>query len=225
MKIVERDRAISLRKKGLTINEIVAETGYSKASVSVWVRNIPLTEKQKNRISEKGRSLASIELRRTSRLANERKKKEIVRDSAKNEIRGFSHRDLLVAGAMLYLGEGTKKSKGRASITNADPEVIQMAVRFLVDICGVPHGRLYGHIHIHSHLDIKRAEMYWSKVSGIPRAQFYKTYCKKSVASLNKKDSLPYGTIEVGTNDIKIFLKIMGWIEKIKELAIGAKIS
>ncbi len=220
MKLQERNKAISLRKRGLTINEIVAETNFSKASISTWVRHVELTEKQKQRISQKGRSLRSVELRRKSRLVNEQNKRNIIRDMAKGEILGLTQRDLLFIGAMLYLGEGSKKSKGRAAIANSDPTVIQIMIRFFKEVCGVPHEKLRGHIHIHSHLNIKKSEMYWSLVSQIPIKKFYKTYSKKSIASLNKKDNLPYGTFELSVNDTKLFLRIMGWIEKIKELVL-----
>lgn len=220
MKIAERDKAVLLRKKGMTINEIVQKTGFSKASVSVWVRNVELTEAQKVRISQKGRSLRSIELRRASRLSNEKTKKDLIRREAKKEIEGFSKRDLFIVGTMLYLGEGNKKSKGRAAVTNADPAVIRMMVRFFKESCGVSSEKLRGHIHIHSHLSIKKAESYWSDISGVPKNQFYKTYSKKSIASLDKRDTLPYGTFEISVNDTRLFIKILSWIEKIQELVL-----
>jgi IS30 family transposase len=39
-KVVERERARDLRAQAWTINEIVAELGVSKSSVSVWVRDV-----------------------------------------------------------------------------------------------------------------------------------------------------------------------------------------
>jgi transposase len=39
-KVVERARARDLRGQAWTINEIVAELGVSKSSVSVWVRDV-----------------------------------------------------------------------------------------------------------------------------------------------------------------------------------------
>ena len=77
-----------------------------------------------------------------------------------------------------------------------------------------------GHIHIHSHLDVKKAEQYWSRVSTIPRSQFYKTYTKPSIASKGKKDNLPYGTFDIYVNNTKLFLQIIAQIEKIKKLVL-----
>ncbi len=220
MKIIEKNKAVTLRQKGFTLNEIIEKTGYSKASVSLWVKDVVLTEKQKNRISKKGRSLESIELRRHSRLKNEKSKKDAITNEAKKVISSISQKDLLLIGAMLYLGEGGKSGKGRATIANSDPDVISIMMRFFREICQVPETKFRGLIHIHSHLHAQKAKVYWSTVSGIPQNQFYKTYSKKSIASLNKRNTLPYGTLDIYVCDTKLFLTIMGWIEKIKELVL-----
>ena len=47
MKVEEKNRAIGLRKQGKSMNEIVKEIGVSKASVSLWVRDVVLTKNQK----------------------------------------------------------------------------------------------------------------------------------------------------------------------------------
>jgi uncharacterized protein YjcR len=46
MKAQERDRARALRQQGMSLREIVENLGVSKASVSVWVRNIELSDAQ-----------------------------------------------------------------------------------------------------------------------------------------------------------------------------------
>jgi IS30 family transposase len=43
-KLAERERARQLRAQAWTINEIVAEPGVSKSSVSVWVRDVEFDE-------------------------------------------------------------------------------------------------------------------------------------------------------------------------------------
>src|SRR3989338_8142703 len=52
MKLVEKEKARVLRKKGYSINQIVKEAGLTKSSVSLWVRDIVLTKVQKNKLSE-----------------------------------------------------------------------------------------------------------------------------------------------------------------------------
>lgn len=220
MKIAEKNKARSLRKKGYSINRIIKETSYSKASVSVWVRDIILTKRQKEKISERGRSMESIEKRRINRLVNEQAKRRIVIDEAKKDFIEISVRELKLIGIILYLGEGSKKKMGTVAMSNSDPIVIKIMLRFLREICEVPEDKFRGHIHTFNHANIDTTEMYWSKVTGIPRKQFYKTYSKSSSSSLQKRNSLPFGTFDVSVNDTKLLLKILGWIEKIKEITV-----
>lgn len=224
MKTEEKEKARTLRKKGYSINQIVREAGFTKSSVSLWVRDIILTKAQRKGLSERGRSVESVERRRISRLANESRKKRIIIDKAKKDFTNISLEQLKLVGVILYLGEGAKKSRGVVAMANSDPLVIKMMVRFLREICNVPENKFRGHIHTFTHADVEKTEKYWSQITGIPRKQFYKTYIKPSSASLQKRKTLPFGTFDLSVNDTKLFLTIMGWIERIKELTVGEKI-
>lgn len=219
MKVVEREKARKLRSHGKSINQIVAETGFAKGSVSLWVRDIVLSEKHKKGISLRGRSVASIEKRRLSRLFNQSEKERRIRESAKTDIQKISLHELKLIGTILYLGEGTKR-RGMVRVTNSDPGTIKIMMRFFREICMVPEQKFRAYVHTFSHADIEKTEQYWSKITSISRKRFYKTYIKPSVASLQKRKTLPYGTLDISICDTHLFHTIMGWIEKIKELVI-----
>ena len=223
MKIIEKEKAKALRKEGYSINQIVKETGFTKSSVSLWVRDIVLTKEQKKGLSERGRSIESIEKRRINRLHNEQQKRQIIIDEAKKDFTSVSLEQLKLIGIILYLGEGGKTKKGLARVANSDPLVIKIIMRFFREICQVPESKFRGYIHTFEHADVEKTETYWSQITGIPRKQFYKTYIKPSSASLQKRKSLPFGTIDVCVCDTKLFLTIIGWIERIEELTIGNK--
>jgi len=220
MKVIEKEKARALRKKGYSLNQIVKEEKFSKASVSIWVRDIVLTKKQKKKISKRGRSVESIEKRRINRLFNEQCKRQTIIDEAKKDFSSISLEELKIIGIILYLGEGAKTNKGTVSVANSDPAVIKIMVRFLKEVCKVPENKLHGHIHTFEHANVELTEKYWSKTTGIPRKQFYKTYIKPSSASLQKRKTLPFGTFDLSVSNTKLFLTIMGWIERIKELII-----
>jgi hypothetical protein len=219
MKIVERNEARKLRQQGLSINEITERVCVSKASVSFWVRDIILTDLQRKGISQKGRSRDSIEKRRISRLANEQVKTNSVMNLAKKDIKSISKKDLKLMGVVLYWAEGGKTRKGIVRISNSDPAVIKIMMRFFREICNVPEEKLRGCVHVFEHSNVREIEKYWSSVTTIPLAQFYKTSTKQSSASLSKRQTLPNGTFDIYVCDTVLFLKIMGWIERIKELS------
>jgi len=219
MKVIEKEKARVLRKKGYSINQIVREAGFSKASVSLWVRDIVLTKEQKKNLSERGRSVESIEKRRINRLFNENKKRQVIIDEAKKDFTNISLEQLKLIGIILYLGEGGKTSRGMVRLANSDPMVIKIMMRFFREICKVPDSKFRASIHTFTHANLSKTEKYWSKISGIPCSQFFKTYIKPSSASLQKRNALPFGTFDLSVNDTKLLLTILGWMEKIKELA------
>ncbi len=220
MKIEGRNISRKLRMKGYSINQISRDTGYSKSSVSLWTRDIVLTSEQRSRLSEKGRSVESIERRRMSRLKNENTKRRLVIDLAKSDYSSISKEELKIIGTILYLGEGAKTKKNVVSVANSDPAVILIMLRFFREICGTLEKKFRLQIHTHEHSDIKEVERYWSRITKIPTSQFYKTYVKASSASLNKRHTLKFGTVDLSINDTTTLLKILGWIEKIKELLL-----
>lgn len=220
MKIQEREVARTLRRKGRSMAEIIAETGYSKSSVSEWTRDIVLTKKQRERISRLGRSFESIERRRKSRLFNESRKRQIITDKARKDFSDLSKRDLKIIGSMIYWGEGGKTKRNMARLSNSDPVIIKVMMRYFREICEVPDSKFRASVHTFTHVNIQKTITYWSKVSGIPKEHFYKPYIKPSSASLGKRKTLPFGTLDIYICDTKVFLTIMGWIEKISEILI-----
>lgn len=215
MKIEEKKLALNLRKQGWSMNDIKKELGISKSSVSLWVRNVELTKDQKQELSHRGIRKEVIEKRRETRLNRENARRQIIIDNARKDINSISINELKLIGASLYWAEGSKTKRGLVQLSNGDPKIIELMMRFFKEICEVPDAKFRGYIHIHPHLNIEKAEKYWSSASKISLNQFYPTYNKINKSSKNKKDTLPYGTFTIIICDTKLFLKIKGWIEGI----------
>ncbi|MBI1866644.1 MAG: hypothetical protein HYS02_02665, partial [Candidatus Staskawiczbacteria bacterium] len=210
MKIIEKNIARKLRQRGLSLNEIRKKTGFTKSSISLWVRNIELSKKQKNELSQRGFRKEIIEKRRITRLANENSRRQVIIDQATKDIRNISKKELWLIGIALYWGEGAKTLRSGVQFSNSDPNMVKIIMEFFKINCEVPIEKFRGHIHLHPHLNEKRAKKYWSMISGIPLNQFYKTTKQQSRASKGKKDSLPFGTINIHVCNTELFLKIKG---------------
>lgn len=205
-----------MRKQGRSVKEIAESLSVARGSVSTWVRDVVLTPQQKLRLKKKIHSPEVIERRRQSRLKNESEKKNLLIAEAANQIDKIDRDALWMIGLGLYWGEGAKRTKGMARMSNSDPSIIKMGMRFFREICEVEDDRFRAQIHIHSPEAVRKAENYWSNIIGIPNTQFFKTYSIKSKSSKNLRQTLPYGTVDVGVGDTKLLLKILGWIEGIK---------
>lgn len=215
MKFELKKAARVLRQRGHSLNEIQKILRVSKSSISIWVRDVQLSPKQKKRLTKKGVSIEVIEKRRNTRFVNEEKRRSSVIQKGISEIHSLDVTDLKNIGAALYWAEGGKTQRSLVRFTNSDAQMMRLMMLFFRKVCHVPESKFRGYIHIHSHLNHTAAEKYWSHVTGIPTKQFFKTYRKKSIASVSKKDNLPFGTFDVYVCDTQLFLQIQGWIEGI----------
>ncbi|OHA00321.1 MAG: hypothetical protein A3C11_01215 [Candidatus Sungbacteria bacterium RIFCSPHIGHO2_02_FULL_49_12] len=215
MKPVEKQRARNLRSQGYSINDIFKKLGVAKSTASFWVRDIELTKQQKQKLSAKGVSKELIERRRITRLTNENCRRQKIINDAEIEIDSLNNRELWLIGSILYWAEGGKTQRSLVRFTNGDPKMLKFMMKYLRKICQVPESKFRGYVHIHPHLDYRKAEKHWSEVTEIPLKQFFKTYRKRSIAGKHKRDSLPFGTLDIYVCNTELFLKITGWVQGI----------
>lgn len=215
MKIVERQKAIELRKKGLTYSEIEQRLSVSRGSLSLWLRNIPFAP------SEEGRNRRRLASLRSSQVLHRRKIQRIsqIMTAAKEETPNIKLDELKLLGAMAYWTEGSKTKDSLVKFTNSDPKFIKFALKWLREVCGVPEEKLRVHLRIHSDLNRKQIEQYWSKMTGIPLNRFHKTTFKISSSSGKRYNKLNYGIATITVCDTNLFYRIRGWIEGIIENA------
>jgi predicted transcriptional regulator len=212
MKLEEKKKAILLREKGYSITTIARRLKVSKASVSGWVKDVNLSKETMTLIQRRSHSAVAVEKRRLSRLTNENSRRSIVKISAQNEVSKISEPQLFLIGIALYWGEGSKKKRGVVEFTNSDPKMIQVMKKFFTEVCKVPADKFRGHVYLHEHIDIERAEKYWSDIANIPRKQFHKTSVQHNKKRI-QKDTLPYGTFAIVICDTRLKLSMDGWTE------------
>jgi hypothetical protein len=124
MKVLEKNKAIELRRQGRTFSEILKEIPVSKGSLSYWLRDIGLTPGQIARIQYKNDAIKQKFIK-----FNELKKKQAqdnkaaVFNTAINEIDEIFEKELKLIGMALYWAEGYNKDSNwrTASFTNSDP--------------------------------------------------------------------------------------------------------
>lgn len=173
-----RDRARELRGQGWTYNEIQAELGCSKSSVSLWVRDLPHPEPRCTPEEQRARMNAGLA---RLRAEQDRVREETKRQAAES-IGELSDRELFMAGVALYWAEGQKSKpyQRRESVIfiNSDPGVIQVYLAWL-DLLDVPRERLRFRVMIHETADVATAERYWADLVDIDTAALQPTTLKK----------------------------------------------
>jgi len=157
------------------------------------------------------RGLLDFNKRRTKEIAEENKR--IFADASRS-VSKLSRRDLFMIGAALYLGEGWKRGSSVVELSNSDPKIIRLFMRFVREVLGVDESIIRGGIQLHFNVDESDARMFWSDVIGISKESFF-VVRQVSSASRGKRprNSLPYGTVRVRVNGRPLFHKLMGYID------------
>lgn len=165
-KVVERERARELRAEAWTLQQIAAELGVAKASVSVWVRDVDFVPRPRQ-----------TSRRRQPNALQQRKAAEIEDGQAwgRVQIGALSDRDLLIAGAALYAGEGAKRD-GEVKFTNTDPRQVRLFCIWLRRFFDIDESRVRVCLYLHDGLDIEGATRHWSAVADVPPSQFTAPY-------------------------------------------------
>ncbi len=219
MNNANKNLARDMRYKGLSYGEIARELGVSRGSARNWTRDILLTDEQKAAIFVRKYGQSAVDKRRITRSKNKGFRENLVISRAKGEITRINTGDLRLMGVAMYWSEGAKTCRNVVQFSDRDPQKIRLIMRFFREICLVSEHKFRGHISIDPHLDAEDAKLYWSGIARIPVEQFYKPY-QSYLSSRQHIEKIPkYGTFAVIIADVKLFLKITSWIEKIKELS------
>jgi predicted transcriptional regulator len=191
---IEKQKAIKLRKEGLSYAQIGKMLDISKGTLSYWLGNIKLSKNAQeilNKRSYKKSTEALIKRNKNQTvLAIERANK--VRNSAKEEFQKLMKHPLFLSGINLYWAEGYKKgaegSKWKSvDFANSDPAMISVMMRFFIEECNIPIEKIRAQLIAHENIDINLAVRYWAKITKIQKAKFIKTYISDNRKSKNKR--------------------------------------
>ncbi|PJA88007.1 MAG: hypothetical protein CO140_01200 [Candidatus Moranbacteria bacterium CG_4_9_14_3_um_filter_40_7] len=221
----EKDLAIKLRKTGKSYGQISKQLTVPKSTLSYWLSNMELSEKNKEKIYLRAKRKSCEILIRINKnqthLALERAKK--IRKEAQLEVFKLAKNRLFLVGASLYWAEGYKKGAAGSKwkgvdFANSDPELIKIMMDFFRKICQVSDEKIKMQIMLHSNNNISKSIDYWSELTKIKKGNFIKTFVfPKKISHKKKKiENLTHGTVHIRINDVKLFFRIIGWIDGLK---------
>lgn len=206
------EKAVKLRNRGLSYNEILRHVRVGNGTISRWCSGIALTEKQAKRLLRKKRNTILIKTLRKRSLIS----KNMAKAWAREQIHKLKIDNLLfVMGIVFYWAEGTKLNESRGGhkgveVTNTDPRVIKIMMRFFRETLGVPRSKFRAIVRIGSQDEsvIRRSEKYWSRVTGIRQKRFVKA--ESLVLKENSKSLIkhPHGMCRVIIRDVDVARKI-----------------
>jgi AcrR family transcriptional regulator len=216
MKTAEREWARRLRREeGRSVKEITKLVGVSRSSVSLWVRDIELTEAQKQALRDRNPAFNAWLNGSAARSAHFRDLRRGYQERGRELARAGD--EFHAAGCMLYWAEGDKNGR-RVALSNADPEVLRFFLSFLRKYFEVENERVRLRCNLFAdHLARQReVEQFWLDLLDLPRQCLWKSalnvYSKYSERKRQKM--LPYGTTNLTVGDVSILQSIYGSIQE-----------
>jgi hypothetical protein len=213
-KIYSKEQAQRLRGAVHSYTYISQVTKVSKGTLSVWLADIPYIPNTETIKRIGNARAASGQVK--SRLKRESIAKAKVEALA--ELGSISKRDLFILGLGLYIGEGVK-SNASIGFANANPSVVNLIIRWLVETLELPKSHIRLRLHLYPDCDEAKSLQYWSEMTTIPLSQFQKTsFDRRTDKKVTKAGKLPYGTAHLvvrsmGERRFGVFLsrKIEAW--------------
>jgi hypothetical protein len=137
-----REKAIALRRQGYSYREIRGVVPVSKSSLSLWLKDIVLTDEHRDRI-------ARLQLAASTRAGKTNQARRIAREQATiaaavAQVPGLAESELFVAGITAYWAEGAKTKPWRRQ--------------------SISPGDLIYNLSIHESADLDAAHAFWASI-------------------------------------------------------------
>jgi hypothetical protein len=214
MKREAKEKARELRRAGHSVKEICRLLGVAKSSVSVWVRDIPLTEEQKAELKRRHRFYTAQVNGGHTNAAKYRELRRQYQEEGRAKAR--EQEPLHIAGCMLYWGEGAK-ARNVLRLSNSDCDLIEFFVRFLRESLLIEDTAIAIRIYCYlgNGFTKEEIEQYWLNALNLPRESLRKTVINAQPRSSQQKGrKLAYGVCIVDIYNTRIVQHVLGAIQE-----------
>jgi hypothetical protein len=217
MKTAEQREARRMRRdEGRSMKEIATLLGVSKSSVSLWVRDIELTDEQHAALQARNALHERQCLARAAMSAKARARRVAWQRDGRRRARTLGHS--YAGGCMLYWAEGSR-NRNRIIFTNSDPAMARFFVEFVRDFFGVGRERFRVTCNLFADHEARQREIeeFWLGTVGLPRICLCKSTVNRYSRYSQKKrtNKLPYGTCRIAVHSTEIAQTIYGSIQEL----------
>jgi DNA-binding MarR family transcriptional regulator len=197
--------ARKLRAEGLSVREIERRIGVARSSVSLWVRDVELTQEQRET------------LRRRPRPGTDRFRRRRAAYQEAGRLAARRAEPLHAIGCMLFWAEGSR-TVNSVQVTNSDPALLRLFAKFLRRYFDVPDEKFRVWCNLFAdHLERQREiEQFWLDELELPRTclrksavNIYSRYSKRL-----RQNKLPHGTCRLIVCDVRIAQHLYGAIQE-----------
>ncbi len=212
------EQAVSLRKRGFTLEEIAKYCDISKSTASKWLKNKAFSED----VSKQNKRRAGTENAKRLRLVNKARGGERAtryreaERSAETEYKHYKKTPLFTAGLMLYQASGDHKNDSQIRLSTADIKLHKLFIKFAIEYLGVEKQQIRCWLLLYPDLKEETCLKKWHRTLSIPYAQFHKS---QVIQNKQRHKTLHYGVGNTIIGSTVLKHKLNRWIElMLKEL-------
>lgn len=180
-----KQKAVSLRKQGKSIRYIEAFLGIPRSTLSGWFKDIKLTVLQ-NKLLKNNHKEALVKARLRALIWHNKQKEnrlKFAENEADNILRKIknSQENIELTLALLYLGEGFKKSP-KTGMGNSDPLILKFFLEIMLKIYKIDIEKIRFDLHIRADQNSELTKNYWAKELQVPLHRFKSVSIDKRTA-------------------------------------------
>lgn len=183
-----RAKATVLRKQGLTYQEILKQLPVAKSSLSLWLRNSPLTDTEKHVLRK--RADANISIGRIRAAASHRQNKiskdKMLLEEAQISFDKNKSNSLFHTGVALYWAEGAKRND-MFHFMNSDDAMVLVMLRWLETFTEYSRADVGYRLYLHHPFVHDNWEVWWQNRLNATPSQFKKTIIKPTSLGVKKR--------------------------------------
>ncbi len=169
--------AMRLRKRGISTRTIESRLGIARSTLHYWFKDVKISDYHKEILARKAKHSLVIARKEAVKWHNAEKEKRMRKAhvEAESVVSKLKDQDTVdeLALALLYLGEGMKKSNSTA-MGNSDPMILKFFVGALEHLYMVPRNDMHCEIHIRADQEPAEITRFWSETLNIPIENFGK---------------------------------------------------
>ena len=216
----QHQRAIQLRRLGKSYSEIKRILGVSKGTLSVWLKNYPLSRARIRALRDWNEK--RIEHYRETRKNNREEMLRVVYGAEKASIRRLSKRDIFIGGLFLYWGEGGKTKMTEVSIANTNPSIIKAFIDWLERSFGIKRDQIKIRLHLYKDMEVRVEIKFWARILRINPSCFKTPYIKEStLAGLSYKSGFGHGTCNALLSNAMVAKRVLMGLKVLEDFYPG----
>lgn len=186
-RLADKNRAIELRKSGLSYKEIQKIISVSRGVLSGWFKHLELSEREAFDLHNNSQT-KQFNGRLKASITNKNKRLEREKNAynfAKESFEAFKNDSRFLVGVSLYWAEGSRKT-GNFQFINSDPDMIKFMYEWMQKYLKVDNKTIKIRLFTHKVEDYETYLPFWANLLNVENNTFQKTIFKPTIHLIKK---------------------------------------